>query len=118
MYTFLIIIFVLICLSLVVVILLQAGKGKGLAGSIGGGAGSSSIFGSRGAADFLGKATSWMAAMYMVIAILIGMVYKTTTDDVQKSLIQQKVEQEEAQHVPNIPVAPIQQQEQPQEENK
>jgi len=118
MYVFLLVLFILISFSLVVVILLQAGKGQGLAGSIGGGAGSNSIFGSRGAADFLSKATTWMAALYMAIAIMIGMVYKTTTDDVQQSLIQEKVEQEAAQPVPNIPIAPVQQQGQSQEENK
>jgi preprotein translocase subunit SecG len=114
MYTFLLILFILVSFSLVVVILLQAGKGQGLAGSIGGGAGSNSIFGSRGAVDFLSKATTWMAAMYMVIAILIGVVYKSTTDEVQKSLIQKKVEEQQAMPMPNIPVAPVQQQQQPQ----
>jgi preprotein translocase subunit SecG len=117
MYTFLVILFVLVSFSLVVVILLQAGKGQGLAGSIGGGPGSNSIFGSRGAADFLSKATTWMAAMYMIIAILIGMIYKTTTNEVQKSLIQKKVEEQQAMPMPNIPVAPVQgQQQQPQQQ--
>jgi preprotein translocase subunit SecG len=115
MYTFLVVMFVLVSFGLVVVILLQAGKGQGLAGSIGGGAGSNSIFGSRGAVDFLSKATTWMAAMYMVIAVLIGVVYKTTTDEVQKSLIQKRVEQQDAVPAPNIPVAPVQQQ-QPQQQ--
>ena len=118
MYTFLLILFVLISFSLVVVILLQAGKGQGLAGSIGGGPGSNSIFGSRGAADFLSKATTWMAALYMAIAILIGMVYKSTTDEVQKSLIQKKMEQQQSMPMPNIPVAPVQNQQQQQPQQK
>ncbi len=118
MYTFLLILFVLVSFSLVVVILLQAGKGQGLAGSIGGGPGSNSIFGSRGAADFLGKATSWMAAIYMALAVLIGVVYKSTTDEVQKSLIQKKMEQQQTMPVPNIPVAPMPQQQQQQQQQQ
>jgi preprotein translocase subunit SecG len=107
MYTFLIIIFVLLSLSMVVVILLQAGKGQGLAGSIGGGMGGGAIFGGRGAADFLSKATSWIAALYLIFAILIGVIYKSEAESAQRSLIEKRMEQEEAQTVPSIPVAPI-----------
>lgn len=107
MYTFLIIIFILLSFSMVVVILLQAGKGQGLAGSIGGGMGGSAIFGGRGAADFLSKATSWIAALYLIFALLIGVIYKSEAESAQKSLIEKRMEQEEAQTVPSIPVAPI-----------
>jgi preprotein translocase subunit SecG len=108
MYTFLIIVFILLSFSMVVVILLQAGKGQGLAGAIGGGMGGSSIFGGRGAADFLSKATTWIAALYMIFAILIGMVYKSEAQDAQRSLIEKQTQQQEAMPSPNIPVAPIQ----------
>lgn len=107
MYTFLIIVFILLSFTMVVVILLQAGKGQGLAGSIGGGMGGGSVFGGRGAADFLSKATTWIAAMYMIFAIVIGMIYKSEAQDAQKSLIQKRIEQEEAMPTPNIPVAPL-----------
>lgn len=109
MYTFLIIIFILLSFTMVVVILLQAGKGQGLAGSFGGGLGGGSIFGGRGAADFLSKATAWIAAFYLVFAILIGMIYKSEAEDAQRSLIQKRMEQEESLPTPNIPVAPIEQ---------
>jgi len=92
---------------MVVVILLQAGKGQGLAGSIGGGLGGGAIFGGRGAADFLSKATSWIAALYLIFAIVIGIIYKSEAESAQKSLIEKRMEQEEAQTVPSIPVAPI-----------
>lgn len=107
MYTLLIVLFVLICFAMVVVILLQAGKGKGLAGSIGGGMGGSSIFGGRGAADFLSKATTWIAVLYMVFAIMIGILYKTEVEDTQRSLIQQQAEEQDAIQAPNLPVAPL-----------
>ena len=108
MYTFLIIMFILLSITMVIVILLQAGKGQGLAGAIGGGmGGGGSIFGGRGAADFLSKATTWIAALYMIFAILIGMFYKSEAEEAQKSLIEKRVEEQEAMPVPNIPVAPI-----------
>jgi preprotein translocase subunit SecG len=107
MYTLLIVLFVLVSFAMVVVILLQAGKGKGLAGSIGGGMGGSSIFGGRGAADFLSKATTWVAALYMAFAILIGVLYKTEVEDTQRSLIQQQAEEQDAIQAPNLPVAPM-----------
>jgi len=112
MYTFLIIIFILLSLSMVVVILLQAGKGQGLAGSIGGGAMGGSIFGGRGAADFLSKATTWLAASYMIFAIIIGVIYKSEAETSQKSLIEQRVEEQGDLQESNIPLAPIPENEQ------
>lgn len=102
--------FVLLSITMVIVILLQAGKGQGLAGAIGGGFAGGSIFGGRGAADFLSKATTWIAALYMIFAILIGMLYKSEAEEAQKSLIEKRVEQQEAMPVPDIPVAPIEDQ--------
>jgi preprotein translocase subunit SecG len=110
MYTFLIIMFILLSITMVIVILLQAGKGQGLAGAIGGGMGGGSIFGGRGAADFLSKATTWIAALYMIVAILIGMFYKSEAEEAQKSLIERRVEQQESMPIPDIPVAPMEDQ--------
>jgi preprotein translocase subunit SecG len=110
MYTFLIIMFILLSITMVIVILLQAGKGQGLAGAIGGGFAGGTIFGGRGAADFLSKATTWIAALYMIFAILIGMLYKSEAEEAQKSLIERRVEQQEAMPIPDIPVAPIEDQ--------
>ncbi|MCD4693356.1 MAG: preprotein translocase subunit SecG [Calditrichales bacterium] len=107
MYTFLVVLFVVLSVVMVIVILMQAGKGQGLAGAIGGGAGGSSVFGGRGAADFLGKATSWIAASYMILALIIGYMYKSEAEESQQSLIQKRVEEQQAIPTPNIPVAPI-----------
>ncbi len=115
MYTLLIVLFVLVSIVMVVVILLQSGKGQGLAGSIGGGMGGTSVFGGRGAADFLSKATAWIATIYMILAILISMMYKSRAESTQKSLIEKRMEQQKELPAPNIPVAPIpgEQQQQP-----
>ncbi len=120
MYTFLVIMFILISFIMIVAILLQAGKGQGLAGSIGGGAGASAIFGGRGAADFLSKATTWVAVLYMAFAIIIGVLYKSEAESSQNSLIQQRIQEQQAIPSSNIPVAPMQQetQETPAEETQ
>ena len=107
MYTLLIILFVLVSILMVIVILLQSGKGQGLAGSIGGGMGGTSVFGGRGAADFLSKATGWIATIYIVLAILISVLYKSRAESTQKSLIEKRMEQQKQLPAPNIPVAPI-----------
>ncbi len=108
MYTFLIILFVLLSITMVVVILLQAGKGQGLAGSIGGGPmGGSALFGGRGAADFLSKSTAWIAALYLILALAIGVIYKSRAENTQQSLIEQRSAEEQAMPAPNIPVAPL-----------
>ena len=109
MYTTLIIIFALLSFLLVVVILLQAGKGSGLAGAIGGGMAGQSVFGGRGAGDFLSKTTSYIAVLYMALALVIGIIYKNSAADGQQSLIQQEAEN---QGVPasTLPMAPIESQ--------
>ena len=115
MYNFLIILFVLACISMILVILLQAGKGQGLAGAFGGAA-SGAVFGGRGAATFLSKATTVLAVAYMVLCLLIGILYKTENEQTRQSLIQQQAQEETTMPATDIPVAPIpeQGQEQPQ----
>jgi preprotein translocase subunit SecG len=66
-------VFVFVCAGLIIVVLLQSGKGASLAGALGGGGGGQAVFGGRGAATFLSKLTTWLAAMYMVLALLLGM---------------------------------------------
>ncbi len=108
MYTFLVILFVLLSFLMVVVILLQAGKGQGLSGSIGGGMAGQTMFGARGAADFLSKTTTYIAAGYMILAIIMGVLYKSESEEAQQSLIEQRM-QEEQQSIPEstLPVAPL-----------
>ena len=61
---------VLICLLLVVVVLLQSGKAADLAGAFGG-AGSQTAFGPRGATNFLSRATTWCAIMFMATSMTL-----------------------------------------------
>ena len=73
MYPLLITIFVLVAVLQILVILMQASKGGGLAGSFGAG-GMGAVFGSRGTATFLSKLTAGLAAAFMVLALILGLM--------------------------------------------
>ncbi len=67
MFTAMVIFHTIICILLVISILMQSAKGEGLAGAFGGGGGlSGAVFGGRGAATFLSKATSILAVVFFV----------------------------------------------------
>lgn len=74
MYAILLILFVLTSFVLMLVVLIQSSKGGGLGGAFGGGGGSQAIFGGRGAAPFLIKATTYLATAYFVLALMLGVV--------------------------------------------
>lgn len=67
------ILYVVVCLFLIVVVLLQSGKAADLAGAFGG-MGSQTAFGPRGAATVLSKATTTAAVLFMVLAIVLGIM--------------------------------------------
>ncbi len=78
LYGILIVIQVLISVLLVVVILMQAAKGGGLAG-IAGGLTSSPVFGGRGAATFLSRATTTLAVLFMLNCLGLAVLSKSAT---------------------------------------
>jgi preprotein translocase subunit SecG len=61
---------VIICLFLIIVVLLQSGKAADLAGAFGG-MGSQTVFGPRGTATVLSKATTIAAALFMVTSLTL-----------------------------------------------
>ena len=63
MLLFLNVIYVLVAISMVALILMQRGAGAQAGSGFGGGA-SSTVFGSRGASNFLSKATKWLAITF------------------------------------------------------
>lgn len=65
--------FVLICLLLLLVVLLQQGKGGDMASAFGGG-GSQTAFGARGGATVLTKATTVLGVLFMLGAIVLGVI--------------------------------------------
>ena len=61
---------VIICFFLIIVVLLQSGKAADLAGAFGG-MGSQTVFGPRGTATVLSKATTIAAALFMITALVL-----------------------------------------------
>ena len=57
-----------ICIFLIIVVLLQSGKAADLAGAFGG-MGSQTVFGPRGTATVLSKATTIMASLFMLTSL-------------------------------------------------
>lgn len=73
MFSILILIHVLICIFLIMVTLLQRGRGAGLSGVFGGGA-TQSVFGGRGAAPMLAKATVALATLFMLSSLSLTLI--------------------------------------------
>jgi preprotein translocase subunit SecG len=74
---------IFICVALIIVVLMQSSKGEGLAGAFGGGGLSGAVFGGRGAASFLSKATTVLAIFFMVSCMglsLLSAGRSTTTE--------------------------------------
>jgi preprotein translocase subunit SecG len=73
MYILLTVIHVIVCLFLVVVVLLQSGKAADLAGAFGG-MGSQTVFGPRGSATVLSKATTISAIAFMLTSMSLSIL--------------------------------------------
>ncbi|NQT95871.1 MAG: preprotein translocase subunit SecG [Candidatus Omnitrophica bacterium] len=74
MYIFILVIHIIVSLVLIAVILLQAGKGGGLADTFGGGGSSqTTIFGQK-TADFLTKATTASAILFLCTALSLAIL--------------------------------------------
>ncbi len=68
MFTIFSILYVLIAASMIVLILLQRGDGANAGAGFGGGA-SGTVFGARGSASFLSRATAVLAALFFVVSL-------------------------------------------------
>ena len=66
-------IYVIVCLVLMLVVLLQQGKGGDIANAFGGGA-SQAAFGARSGATVLSRATTICAVLFMVGAVVLGVM--------------------------------------------
>src|SRR5690606_24639392 len=73
---FLTVLHVMVCVVLVVVVLLQHGKGADIGAVFGGGA-SNTVFGSRGAGNFLTRLTTGAALLFMVTSLALSYLANT-----------------------------------------
>ncbi len=72
MVTVITIIHVLVAISLILVVLLQSGKGADMGAAFGGA--SQTIFGSSGAATFLGRLTAAAAIIFMITSLSLTVI--------------------------------------------
>jgi preprotein translocase subunit SecG len=109
----LIIIHVFVCLFLIAVVLLQSGKGAEIGAAFGGS--SQTLFGSRGAASFLGKMTTVAAVVFMLTSLVLAIVTAKGSSVVKRNV---PAQQQGSMPIPagpvqgkgTQPVAPFQQQ--------
>ncbi len=73
MYGLLLALHLIVCLCLVSVILIQSGKGGGLAGGAFGGA-TQTVFGGRGATDFITRATVVLGVLFFVTSLSLALL--------------------------------------------
>jgi preprotein translocase subunit SecG len=69
----LLILHILVCFALIFIVLVQGGKGAELGAAFGAGS-SQTVFGGRGAATFLNKATTVVAVVFMITSLLLAIV--------------------------------------------
>ena len=77
----------LVCLGLVGVILIQSGKGGGLTGGAFGGA-TQTVFGGRGAVDFITRATIGLGVAFFVTSMTLALMTSTGGTQRGKSVMQ------------------------------
>jgi len=73
MYILLTFIHYIVCIFLIIVVLLQSGKAADLAGAFGG-MGSQTVFGPRGSATVLSKATTIAAIVFMMTSLTLSIL--------------------------------------------
>ena len=73
MYAVLLIVHLIVCLGLIAVVLVQSGKGGGLAGGAFGGS-AQTVFGGRGATDFITRATMVLGGLFFVTSLVLALM--------------------------------------------
>src|SRR5262245_31499233 len=73
MFALVLVLHLIVCLCLISVILVQSGKGGGLAGGAFGGA-TQTVFGGRGATDFVTRATVVLGVMFFATSLSLALM--------------------------------------------
>lgn len=82
-----------VCIALILIVLLQKGKGAGMGAAFGGS--SQTVFGSSGASDFMHKATTIVAVLFMLTSLSLSFFGQGTTTSIMEGVSQTE----------NVPVA-------------
>ena len=100
MIVFLIVLHTVVSILLISVVLMQASQGGGLSGTFGGQA-ASSILGGQGAGNVLSKITTWLAVVFIGLAILIS-ILSGPNSDTSSSLVKKASENNPVQQQPEV----------------
>jgi preprotein translocase subunit SecG len=76
MHTVLIVVQVLVAVALIGLVLIQHGKGADAGAAFGSGA-SGTVFGARGAANFLSRTTAWLAFVFFSVSLALAYLVNT-----------------------------------------
>ena len=87
MYSMMVLLELVVCVLLIVVVLMQSSKGGGLAGSFGGST-MGAVFGVRRTADFLTRATTILATIFIALCLLVNIFFLPVTTKSGESIIQ------------------------------
>ena len=90
MQAFLIVIHTIVSVLLIIVILMQASQGGGLSGTFGSTA-TSALLGGRGAGTFLSKLTTYLAVIFLGLAVVISLISSPSAIE-HESILKQEAE--------------------------
>jgi preprotein translocase subunit SecG len=76
----LVVLHIFVCIFLIAVVLLQRGRGAEIGAVFGGGA-STTVFGSRGAGNFLSRLTTGAAAIFMITSLGLSYLWTDTAGE-------------------------------------
>jgi preprotein translocase subunit SecG len=103
MYIALLVLHLIICIGLIAVVLVQSGKGGGLAGGAFGGS-AQTVFGGRGATDFITRATMILGGAFFVTSLLLALLSSGAVRT-SRSLLQEEARRPAPAAVPPAPGA-------------
>lgn len=100
--------YIIVCIALIIVILLQSSKGGGLAGAFGGSGDMGAVFGGRGAATFLSRATGVLAALFLAFSLLLSLINRgrSTPDSVVAREQERRASAPAAAPASGLPIVP------------
>jgi len=99
---------VIIAILIVALILIQKGKGADMGSAFGAGA-SGTIFGSKGSANFLSRATAILATLFFITSLTLAYLNKGTVkvDSVLDRVQSEKIIIDESENQESSPLIPI-----------
>jgi preprotein translocase subunit SecG len=102
-YNIILAVFVVVSVALVALILIQQGKGAEAGAAFGSGA-SGTVFGARGSASFLTRATAILATLFFILSLTLAYL---SNQQVKPTSVLEKVQQQETPATQEVPAADI-----------